>query len=112
MRVIEVPPPSSPEYTWLRYGMMTCPQYVWFRAKWVFVSCAVFTLVAVWEFSIGHWWSVLFGLVILGLTGLNIRIALRWRSSWRFWHDDLDNFFNMQRLEASYVNLRQKWYAN
>lgn len=94
--MIEVPPPHSFEGRTLHYGAMTCGQYIWFRSKWAFAACGFTGTVSIWEFTIGTWWSVFLGIVLLASVAVNLFVAYRWRYSWAFWHLALYRWLDRQ----------------
>jgi hypothetical protein len=108
--VIEVPPPHSTEARQLRYGAMTCRQYIFMRSKWAFAACVWTTGIGLWEFSIGKPWSWVLGIILLFSTAVNLWVAARWRYSWRFWHQALGSWLDrqesLQELELIYERRR------
>lgn len=88
--MIEVPPPDSFDGRVLRYGAMTCGQYVWFRAKWSFVMSAFTLGIGVWELTTPWPLNWIFSVIIFVSALLNVGIAWNWRRSWRFWNQHLE----------------------
>lgn len=97
--MIEVPPPSTFDGRTLRYGAMTCREYIWFRSKWVFGVVAWFLLLTVWEFWIGTTISITLGVVLLITSAVNLGMAFQSRKSWRYWNSRLDSWLTRQEHE-------------
>lgn len=87
--MIEVPPPQSFDGRNLRYGAMTCREYIWFRAKWSFVAALFTVSIGIWEFTLGYSWDWVWGVILFVSTATNVAVALNWRKSWQFWHASL-----------------------
>lgn len=100
--MIEVPPPQSFDGRTLRYGAMTCGQYIWMRSKWAFASCVATLGIAIWEFSIPAIFTRVMGVVLVLSIVLNIWVASRWRHSWRYWHMRLGYWLVREELRPSY----------
>jgi hypothetical protein len=92
--VIEVPSPRTFEGRTLRYGAMTCGEYIWFRSKWTFASCGFTFPIGIYQFTVGTVWGYAFGAIILVSSFFNLFLAFRWRRSWAFWHMSLEWFLS------------------
>lgn len=98
--MIEIPPPSSFEGRTLRYGAMTCGQYVWMRARWSFAVCVFTVSIGIWEFTLLPYdaWAWVWGVILFVSTATNLWVAFGWRRSWRFWRISLEHWLIREEL--------------
>lgn len=99
--MIEVPPPNTDEGRWLRYGAMTCREYIWFRSKWSFAVGGFALGVAIWELTTPSPVNWIFALIIFVSSVANFLMAFNWRKSWQFWNMSLELYFLQQELQAT-----------
>lgn len=94
--MIEVPPPQSFDGRTLRYGAMTCREYIWFRSKWTLVSCGFTFVIAIYQLTLRTAWGYGFAGFILLTVGVNLYLVFNWRHSWRYWNARLQSWLDRQ----------------